>query len=68
MPATILSKSRAKYITPKQLAEQYSLSIKTVYKLLAMPIFKDAIFRPTEKSLRVNQDRVYEIMNQYFNN
>lgn len=69
MPATKLQqKARAKYITPKQLAEQYNLSPKTIYKLLAMPIFKEAIFKPTEKSIRVNQDKAYEIMNQYFNN
>ena len=69
MPMTKLQeKARAKYITPKELAEQYSLSKAQVYKLLAMPMFKDAIVKPTEKSIRVNQDKVYEIMNQYFNN
>lgn len=67
MPATILSKSRAKYITPKDLAEQYSISLQQAYKLLTMPIFKEAIFKPSEKCIRVNQDKAYEIMEKYFN-
>lgn len=69
MPMTRLQeKARIKYITPKKMAEQYSLSVKTVYKLLAMPEFREAIFKPTEKLIRVNQDKVYEIMEKYFNN
>ena len=62
MPACNLS-SRTKYVKPKELAEQYSISKTQVYNLLAMPIFKEAIFKPSEKSIRVNQDKFYEIMN-----
>lgn len=68
MATNILSKSRAKYITPKELAEQYSLSKAQVYKLLAMPIFKEAVHRPSEKLIRINQDLIYDLMNKYFNN
>lgn len=67
MATNILSKSRAKYITPKELAEQYSLSKAQVYKLLANPIFKEAVHRPSEKLIRINQDLIYDLMNKYFN-
>ena len=66
-PACNLS-SRTKYIKPMDLAEQYSISKAQVYKLLAMPIFKDAIFKPSEKTIRVDQEKVHSIMKQYFNN
>ena len=68
MATNICSKSRVKYITPKEFAEQYCLSKAQVYKLLAMPIFKEAVFRPSEKLIRINQDKAYEIIKQYFNN
>ncbi len=61
------SKSRVKYITPKEFAEQYCLSKAQAYKLLAKPIFKEAVFKPSEKLIRINQDKAYEIMQQYFN-
>lgn len=66
MPASILS-SRTKYIKPEEFAKQYSLSRSQVYKMLKMPIFADAIFKPSEKAIRINQDKAYEIMKQHFN-
>lgn len=68
MATNICSKSRTKYITPKEFAEQYCLSKAQTYKMLAMPIFKEAVFRPCEKLIRIDQDRAYEIMKQRFNN
>lgn len=67
MSKNILSKSRCKYITVKDFMMQYSLKKSQAYKLLAMPIFKDAIFKPSEKLIRINQDKAYEIMEQHFN-
>lgn len=66
MATNILSKSRTKYVTPKQLAEQYDISKAQIYKLLNMPIFETAIFK-LGKNIRVNQDLFYEISKKYFN-
>lgn len=64
----LCSRVRPKYIKPIELAEKYRISKQEVYKLLAMPIFKDAVFKPSEKSIRVDEDKAHEIMKQYFNN
>lgn len=68
MPYTRLQeKARAKYITPKEFQEQYSLSKAQAYKLLAMPEMQEAIIKTGEKSKKVNLDRAFEIMQQLFN-
>lgn len=67
MATNILSRSRTRYITVKEFMEQYSLSKSQAYKLIKNPIFSDAVFKPSEKLIRINQDKVYEIMEQYFN-
>lgn len=67
MATNMCSRTKPKYVKPMELAETYSLSKAMVYKLLAMPIFKDAIFKPTEKSIRVDADKAHEIMKQHFN-
>ena len=67
MPATRLQeKARAKYITPKQFQDQYSLSKSQTYKILAMPEMEEAIIKTGTKNIRVNLDRAFEIMQQIF--
>lgn len=67
MPATKLQqKSRIKYVTPKELAEQYSISKAQVYNILKRPEMEEAIIKIGEKGMRVNLDRAFEIMQQIF--
>ena len=68
MPATLLQqKARAKYVTVKEFQNQYSMSKAQAYKILAMPELEEAIIKTGEKSIRVNLDKAFEIMQQIFN-
>ena len=67
MPATKLQqKLRIKYVTPKEFAEQYSISKAQVYNILKRPEMEEAIIKIGEKGMRVNLDRAFEIMQQIF--
>lgn len=67
MPYTRLSeKARVKYVTPKQFMEQYQLKKSQAYKILARPEMQEAIIKTGERSIRVNLDRAFEIMQQIF--
>jgi hypothetical protein len=67
MPITRLQeKARAKYITVKDFQEQYSLSRAQAYKILAMPEMEEAKIKTGQKSIRINLDRAFEIMQQIF--
>ncbi len=68
MPWTKLQeKARAKYITPKQFMKQYSLSRTQAYKILARPEMEEAKIKTGEKSIRINLDKAFEIMQQIYN-
>jgi len=67
MPYTKLQeKARVKYVTPKEFAEQYSLSKPQCYRILDRPEMQEAIIKVGEKSKRVNLDRAFAIMQQLF--
>ena len=68
MPWTKLQeKARVKYITPKQFMEQYSLSRTQAYKILARPEMEEEKIKTGEKSIRINLDKAFEIMQQIYN-
>lgn len=67
MATNICSRTRVRYITPKEFAEQYKLSKSQTYKMLAEPFFKEAIFKPSEKLIRIDHDKAIQIMKQRFN-
>lgn len=68
MPYTKLQeKARAKYVTPKEFAEQYSLSKPQMYRILDRPEMQEAVIKVGEKGKRVNLDKAFEIMCQMFN-
>lgn len=67
MPYTRLQeKARAKYVTPKQFMEQYSLSKSQAYKILAMPEMQEAKIKVGEKLIRIDLDKAFNIMQQIF--
>ncbi len=68
MPMTKLQeRARIKYVTVKEFQNQYSMSRPQAYKVLAMPEMSEAVIKTGEKSIRVNLDRAFEIMQQIFN-
>lgn len=67
MPATLLQqKARAKYVTVKEIQDQYSMSKAQAYKILAKKELEPAVIKTGEKSIRVNLDKAFEIMQQIF--
>ncbi len=66
MSTNICSKSRAKYSTIKQFAEQYAMSLPHAYRILSLPVFQEAIIKTGTRSKKVNSDKAFEIMQQYF--
>lgn len=66
MSTNICSRSRIKYIKVKDFAEQYSMSTKTVYKMINNPYFEDAVIKISTKGVRVNQDLLFDLMQKYY--
>lgn len=67
MATNVCSRSRRKFIKVKTFAEQYDMSEKTVYKMIKNnPIFEPAIMKIGEKGVRVDQDMMFDIMQQYY--
>ncbi len=65
MPASILTK-RKKFIKVKDFAEQFDMSDKTVYQMIKNPIFKEAVKKIGNKGIRLDEDKMLEIMEQYY--
>ena len=67
MPYTKLQeKARTKYVTVKEFQEQYSISRPQAYRILAMPEMQEAVIKTGIKSIKVNLDKAFEIMQQIF--
>lgn len=66
MATNVCSRSRTKYVKVKDFAEQFAMSRARAYRILSMPVFEEAIIKTGEKSIAVNLDKAFEIMQQYF--
>jgi len=67
MPITKLQeRARKKYVSPKEFAEQYSISKAQAYKILSMPEFEEAKIKIGTAGTRIDLDRAFEIMQQIF--
>ena len=66
MATNCLSRTRRSFVSVKKIAEQYDVSDKQIYKLLAMPVFAEAVKRVGPRKISVDQDKFYEINEQYF--
>lgn len=64
--SNILTKSRRKYVSAKEFANQYSLSKSQAYNILKKPEMKEAIIRTGKKSIRIDIDLAFEIMQQIY--
>ena len=65
MPASILTK-RKKFIKVKDFAEQFDMSDKTVYQMIKNPIFKEAVKKIGNRGIRLDEEKMLEIMEQYY--
>lgn len=65
MPASILTK-RKKFIKVKDFAEQFDMSDKTVYQMIKNPIFKEAVKKIGNRGIRLDENKMLEIMEQYY--
>lgn len=66
MATNICSRTRRTFVKPSKIAEQYDISKAQIYKILAMPVFAEAVIKIGDKGIRVDQDKFYEIREQYF--
>lgn len=66
MATNILSKTRRKFIKVKDFAEQYDMSDKTVYQMLKNPIFNEAIKKIGNRGIRLDEQKMISIMEQYY--
>lgn len=66
MATNICSRSRTKYVKPLDLKEQYSMSKAQIYRILARPEMQEAIIKMGDRTIRVDQDRFFEICQQIY--
>lgn len=66
MATNICSRKRSNFVKPSKIAEQYDISKAQIYKMLSLPVFADAIVKIGDKGIRVDQDKFYEIREQYY--
>lgn len=66
MATNICSRTRRNFVKPIKIAEQYDISKAQAYRLLSLPVFSEAIEKVGDKTIRVDQDKFYEIRKQYF--
>ena len=66
MATNILSHSRRKFISVEKIAEQYDVTVQDIYKKLKLPIFQEAVINIGTRGKRVDQDKFYEILTQYY--
>lgn len=66
MATNICSRTRRNFVKPSKIAEQYDISRAQVYRLLSLPVFSEAVEKVGDNTIRVDQDKFYEIRKQYF--
>ena len=64
--SNVLNKTRRSFVKPIKLAEQYDMSRAQIYKLLSLPVFSETIVRIGTKTIRVDQDKFYEVLEKYY--
>lgn len=64
--ATLGLRSRRTFVKPKKIAEQYDIGKTKLYEMLKKPVFSEAVIKVGEDSIRVDQDKFYEILTQEY--
>lgn len=66
MATNSLSRTRRKFVKPIIIAEQYSIGKTKLYEMLKKPEFKESIIKTGENSIRVDQDKFYELLEKIY--
>lgn len=57
---------KKKFCNCRKIAEQYDVTVQDIYKKLKLPIFQEAVINIGTRGKRVDQDKFYEILTQYY--
>ena len=66
MATNILSRARRKFVKPTVIAEQYDIGKTKLYQMLKMPEFREAVKKLGDNTIRVDQDKFYEISEKLY--
>jgi CTP-dependent riboflavin kinase len=66
MATNICSKSRIKFVTVKELAEELSTSVQQIYKILKNYEMEQCIKKIGTAGIRIEKEKFYEILEQIY--
>lgn len=66
MATNTCSRTRRNFVKPGVIAEQYQIKKTKVYELLKMSEFRPAIKKISDRTIRVDQDKFYEILEELY--
>ena len=66
MATNCLSRTRRKFVKPIVISEQYDIGKTKLYSMFKMSEFQEAIIKTGEHSIRVDQDKFYEILEKIY--
>lgn len=66
MATNICSRTRTKYSTVKELAEELSTSVQQIYKILKNYEMEQCIKKIGTVGIRINKERFYEILERVY--
>ena len=66
MATNLGSRTRRTFVKPSKIIEQYDMGKTKLYEMLKKPEFKEAIMKIGENSIRVDQDKFYEILEKLY--
>lgn len=59
-------RTRRNFVKPAKIANQYDIGKTKLYEMLKNPVFSEAVIKVGESSIRVDQDKFYEVLTQYY--
>ena len=66
MATNICSRTRTKYVTVKELAEELGCCVQQVYKTLKRPELKEAVKKIGPVGVRIDKDEYYRITEKIY--
>ena len=66
MATNLCSRTRPKFATVKELAEELSTSVQQIYKILKEPAMEQVVKRIGTAGVRIDKEKFYEILNQIY--
>lgn len=66
MATNICSRTRRNFVKPIKIAEQYEIGKTKLYEMLKKPEFEEAVKRIGKNTIRVDQDKFYEVLEKLY--